>query len=260
MTETIAILAVQTLALHIFFRWMEPRVLPRRPAVDLSHLGPEERRRKAYFAYRVVNFTCLLILPGLALAWYFLVRMLPQPAILNAPGAAHVLTPEPPSARAVALIAGVALCGPIGMGALRGCVGGRYRETVACAEEYWPGDTRRILYAIFVWVVPLCLDWELLHANCYTVFGKDAIVVKDFWEPRAIVHRYDDVARIDGVRDYRKLPGAVFPKPDYRIVFKDGGAWVLVGWKPRRPADDRALIERAARRSHRAIRWVAAID
>jgi len=73
---------------------------------------------------------------------------------------------------------------------------------------------------------------------------------------RAVAHRYVDVDRILGARNYREVPGAAHPKPDYNIDFKEGGAWVLVGWEPR----DRAIIEYAARRSHKAIRWVAEID
>jgi len=261
--ETLAVLAVQTIALHVFYRAMERRLFHPRPPVDLAHLSPEQRRRKAVFANRLGTAGYLLAWPVVTAGWFALFAWMGYRNAPGGPGVAYGFDPPLGLGVLVAFLAGFVLCGPAGVGILRICLGGRgYREAMACGDDHFNLDIRRFMYVVFVWVVPLCVDWEILHADCYTVLTADAIVIKDFLAPRPVAHPYRDVVAIDGVKDFRGNPDEVFPEPDFRVRFKDGAAWVPIRWMNRAGGfrKDREAVEYIAARSGQPIRWVAKIE
>lgn len=260
--ESVAILGLQTLVLHVFYRRMERRLFPPSGPIDLSHLTPEERRRKAVFANRLGTGFYMLAWPVLTVAWLALFELAAYQGVPRGPAVAYVFVPMFGIAVLVAFVAGFALCGPAGVGMLRIALGRRYGESMVCGDSHFQLDIRRFMYVVFVWIIPFCVDWEIEHANCDTLFTTDAVIVKDFLAPRPIARPYRDIDRIDGAKDYRGNPAEVFAEPDFKISFKDEYDWVPIRWMHRTGGVAGILdaIAYASARSHNPIRWVARID
>ena len=261
--ETLAVLAVQTVALHVFYRAMERRLFPDRPPVDLTHLTAGQRRRKFVFASRLATVGHMLAWPVLAAGWLALFEWAAYRNVPRGPGVAYVFVPVFGMAILVAFAAGFVLCGPAGAGLVRLCLGARgYREAMACGEPRSRVHIHLFKYVVFVWVIPLCIDWEILHANCYTLLTPDAIVIKEFLAPRPVARPYRDVAAIEGVKVYLGNPAEIFSEPDFRITFRDGTTWVPIRWMNWSGGflKDRDAVEYVAGRSGQPIRWVAKME
>src|SRR4051812_46527836 len=85
--------AAEIAGLHVLFVWLDRR-WPPRPAVDLSHLDDDVRRRMARRANRLGTFASLLAWPLATAAWGLGFYALQQAMIPMIPGAIYVRTPS----------------------------------------------------------------------------------------------------------------------------------------------------------------------
>ncbi len=259
MLMTLSILVVQAVSLHLVFVGIE-RLWRPGPAPDLSHLDAETRRKRAESTNRLGTALCVAGWPFFTVGWYLLFRRIEAESAPGVPGTLFVIRPSAGPGFAAPLIAGYALAGGCGLGLLWLIRRRTFREDLAVGDRHFGFNIRRFCYFSVVWCVPLCIDWEYAWINTWTAFTGEEVVVRGFLADRAVPHRIADVAEILGVRDYRETPGAIFPKPSYKIAFKDGTSWTTAQGGHFPLPDDRAAIKHVARRSGRPIRWVAAID
>lgn len=259
MLITLSILILQTASLHVVFVWIA-RLRRPGPAPDLSHLDAAARRKRAESANRLGTVLCVICWPFFAVIWYLLFRRIEASSDPGVPGALFVIRPSAGPGFAAPMIAAYALAGMCGLGLFRLIRGRRFREDIAVGDRYFGFDVRRYLYFAVVWCIPLCIDWEYAWINTGTSFTADEVVFRGFLADRAVTRRISDVTEILGVRGYEETPGAIFPKPSYKIAFKDGTSWTTAQGGHFPLPDDRAAIEHVARRSGRPIRWVVAID
>jgi hypothetical protein len=252
-----ATILVQTAALHVAFVEIDKRW--KRPAVDLSHLDAEERRRRARFMNRLGTGLGMLLWPVLMVGWFFLFRWFADHPKIGVPGVRYLIRPQMGYSFLAPLFTGIALSGLVAAGLLRLVRLRTYYEDMACGDELYGYDARRFFYVCVVWIVPLGLDWEFAFVNSWTAVTDDAIVCRDLMRLSPETYPLAGVAHIYGVRVYEEIPGAIAPKPSFKVTFRDGRSWTNAMAAHYPLPGDRDAIDFISRRSGRPIEWVNAI-
>ncbi len=253
MVRFFAIIAVQSLALHVLFIEMERR-WPPRPFV--SALSEEERARRATSMNRLGSTIGSLLWPIVTVGWFVLFRWIEWCCGPNLPGARFVLRSQMGYAFLSPIFAGIALTGPVAVGMVRLIRWRSYHVDMACGDHRYGFDARRLFYLFIVWIIPLCVDWEFAFINSWTVVTDDAIVARDLMRVSPVTHKLSDVTHIHGVRVFSEIPGAMAPKPSFKVTFRDGRVWTNAMCAHFPLPDDRVVIDFIARRSGRPIEWV----
>jgi hypothetical protein len=255
MVVSLLVIAAHTALLHVLFI-KTTRLLRFRPFPPIDHLSPAEATHRAKVANLIRAAGTMLSWPLLTVGWFLLFdaleRLAGDPegsvAVMRASLAAQFVAPG---------IAGFILCGPVGYLVTRLCLGRRYPEYAACEDLIHRHNERRWMYLCFVWVVPLCVEWEAHWRGAETAFYEDRMEVRPVWSFFAEERPYTEVAAVYGLPSVSNRPGQFMPDPQFLIAFRDGGRWTnaFAGRFPQ--PEDRAVIDLVARQSGRPIIGVA---
>jgi hypothetical protein len=259
MLLSIVIIVAQTVVLHKLF-WAIAGRMPPRVRADVSHLSPEQRRRYAVWTNVLGTILYMSLWPVIAVAWFIAFQLLAEFAGSDLDGVVY-LHPSMFATRILTATAvGFVLCAPAALVLLRLIFWRTYHERMACGDAHYAVDVRKLMYVYFVWVVPMCFEWDVHWALACTAFTEDEIVERRWWSFAEDRHPYTAVKRIEGVKPYERRPTQLPQEPEFLIEFDDGSHWTSVdNMHPSRESDLEA-VELASRKSSVPIRWVAAID
>ncbi len=238
----------QILLLHVFFKWLEKR-WPPRPHVDLSHLDAETRRRLAKRVNVVGTLVGIALWPVLTAAWFLLFFWLQDATLPAIPGAVFVRRPTRVVHMIPATFAGITLTGPVMIGLTWLWFGRRFREVMAVGDAHYKMDARTQFYLMFVWIVPLCLDFDMAFLGRLTAFTPDRIVHRGLLIDRAQERPYSDVVKLEYVDGFRWVHNDQLPDKRFKITFRDGSEWTSHNFFLNPRPDDPDLLKYVAGRS-----------
>ena len=253
--QFVAMFAVEIFSLHLFFKWIERR-WPERPQVDVSHLDADARKRVAKRADRVGTLSALASVPFLWIGWGLGFWALQRWAVPSIPGARFVRLPSLEYHFLIGMVAALVLSGSVGYGVLRLVYRGHLHQVMAVGDTHFGFDVRKLMYATFVWIVPLCVDAEALLMGRFVIFTDHGVHSRGLLERRPVFRPYSDVVALYGVDLVNVVRREKRFDHRFSIVFRDGAAVP----SPRflyhddRPEDIEAL-RLAERKSGVPIRW-----
>jgi hypothetical protein len=258
MLLSIAIIVAQTVVLHKLF-WAVADRMPPRVRADVSHLSPEQRRRYAVRTNALGTVLYMSLWPVIAVAWFLVFQLLAEYAGGDLDDVVY-LHPSLFATRILTATAvGFVLCAPAALVVVRLLFRHTYHERMACGDTHYAVDVRKLMYVYFVWVVPMCFEWDVHWALACTAFTREEIVERRWWSFDEDRHPYSAVRRIEGVKPYERRPTQLPQEPEFMIEFDDGSRWTSVDNCHPAMESDLKAVEFASQRSGVPITWVAAI-